>query len=102
MNTVGKINRPIKFWGLTPLQFGIFALVNAIMVIVSIFIHLPAIGIAILMGFISFISGILLKKLKKEHKAGNPDYLTALSVKSSTPRKIVDKSRIFNLILSEK
>jgi hypothetical protein len=50
----------------------------------------------------TFISGILFKNLSKEHKAGNPDYLTGLSVKSITPTKILDKNRVFKILIQNK
>lgn len=54
------------------------------------------------MGAIFFASGILFKNLKREHKAGNPDYLTGLSVRSATPKQIIDKHKVFNFIIKQK
>ena len=42
-----------------------------------------------------------LRTLKKEHKAGNPDYLTGLRIKNATPRQITDKRQIFKFILKQ-
>ena len=61
MRTIRKINRPIKFFGLTSGQFGLFMLAN-----------------------------------------GNPDYLTGLSVRSATPKQIIDKHKVFNFIMKQK
>ena len=95
MRTMRKINKPIKFFGLSSGQFAIFMLLTALTVIVSIFKQLhPLIVIGI-------ISGILFKTLKKEHKAGNPDYLTSVRIKSATPRQITDKRHIFKFILKQ-
>lgn len=71
-----KINKPIKFFGLSSGQFAIFMLLTAIIIIVSIFKQLHPILIIGIISAILFLSGLLFQTLKKEHKAGNPDYLT--------------------------
>lgn len=98
MRTMRKINRPIKFFGLTSGQFGLFMLANALIIIVCIFKHVHPVIIVGVMVAIFFTSGLLFKTLKREHKAGNPDYLTGLSVKAATPRRILDKHKVFNFI----
>ena len=90
-----KINKPIKFFGLSSGQFAILMLLTAIIIIVSIFKQLHPILI------IGIISGLLFQTLKKEHKAGNPDYLTGLRIKNATPRQITDKRQIFKFILKQ-
>lgn len=102
MRTQKKINRPIKFFGLTSGQFGVYMLLNAIIIIVCIFNRLHPIFIVIIIGSICFLSNILFKNLIREHKSGNPDYLSGLSVKTATPTKIVDRRKVFNLILKKK
>ena len=83
-----KINKPIKFFGLSSGQFAIFMLLTAIIIIVSIFKQLHPILIIGIISAILFLSGLLFQTLKKEHKAGNPDYLTGLRIKNATPRHI--------------
>lgn len=97
-----KVNRPIKFFGLTSGQFGLFMIATAIVIIVCVFKQMHSIIIATVITSILLISGLLFKNLQKEHKAGNPDYLGSLSIKSATPKKIVDKKRIFSFILNLK
>lgn len=80
-----KINKPIKFFGLSSGQFAIFMLLTAIIIIVSIFKQLHLILIIGIISAILFLSGLLFQTLKKEHKAGNPDYLTGLRIKNATP-----------------
>ena len=70
------------------------------MYILAKFKQLHPLVITLLLSGIVFLSGLLFNTLKKEHKAGNPDFLTGLSVRSATPRKIVDKKKIFNFILN--
>ena len=101
MRTMRKINKPIKFFGLSAGQFAILMLLTALTVIVSIFKQLhPLIVIGIISGIL-FLSGLLFKTLKKEHNAGNPDYLTSVRIKSATPRQITDKRHIFKFILKQ-
>lgn len=100
MRTMRKINKPIKFFGLSSGQFGIFMLFVAICIIVFIFKQIHPLIISLVLSGIGVLSGMLFNTLKKEHKAGNPDYLTGLSVRSATPRKIVDKNKIFKFILN--
>lgn len=102
MRTLRKINKPIKFFGLTSIQFGLFMLFNALVIIICVFVHLHPIVVVSIIAFMSFVSGVLFKKLSREHKAGNPDYLTGFSVKSVTAKKIVDKRKVFNFIMKQK
>ena len=97
-----KINKPIKFFGLSSGQFAIFMLLTAIIIIVYRvqllkYAHDAADGISAIL----FLSGLLFQTLKKEHKAGNPDYLTGLRIKNATPRQITDKRQIFKFILKQ-
>ena len=101
MRTMRKINKPIKFFGLSSGQFAIFMLLTAIIIIVSIFKQLHPILIIGIISAILFLSGLLFQTLKKEHKAGNPDYLTGLRIKNATPRQITDKRQIFKSILKQ-
>lgn len=102
MRTLRKINRPIKFFGLSSGQFGLYMLVVAVIIIVCIFKRLHPVLIVGMIGSILFVSGILFKNLIREHKAGNPDYLSSLSVKTVTPNVIIDRHKVFNLILKKK
>jgi hypothetical protein len=77
-------------------------LVNAMIIIVSIFAHLHPIVIVGVIASIIGGSGILFKNLVREHKAGNPNYLSGLSVKAATPKKVVDRNRTFNFIMRNK
>lgn len=102
MRTMRKINRPIRFFGLSSGQFGLFMLANALIIIVFVFKHVHPIIVISVMGAIFFGSGVLFKNLKREHKTGNPNYLSSLSIKSATPKKIVDKHKVFNFIMKKK
>ena len=100
MRTLRKINKPIKFFGLTSIQFGVIMLFYALVIIICVFAHLHPLIVVTIISIMAFISGMLFKNLSKEHKAGNPDYLTSLSVKSVTPSKIVDKCKVCLLYTS--
>lgn len=102
MRTLRKINRPIKFFGLSSGQFGLYMLAVAVIVIACIFKRLHPVLIVGMIGAILFASGILFKNLIREHKEGNPDYLSSLSVKAVTPRMIIDKHKVFNIIIRMK
>ena len=79
----------------------VLILLTAIIIIVSIFKQLHPILIIGIISAILFLSGLLFQTLKKEHKAGNPDYLTGLRIKNATPRQITDKRQIFKFILKQ-
>lgn len=102
MKTLRKINKPIKFFGLTSIQFGLLMLFYALVIIICVSTHLHPLVTVTIISIMTFISGILFKNLSKEHKAGNPDYLTGLSVKSITPTKILDKNRVFKILIQNK
>ena len=86
-----KINKPIKFFGLSSGQFAIFMLLTAIIIIVSIFKQLHPILIIGIISAILFLSGLLFQT----------DYLTGLRIKNATPRQITDKRQIFKFILKQ-
>ena len=102
MKTLNKINKPIKFFGLTSIQFGVLMLVYALVIVICVFAHLNPLIVVVIISIMAFFSGILFKNLSREHKAGNPDYLTSISVKSVTPTKILDRKKVFNFIMKDK
>lgn len=97
-NTLKKMNRPIRFFGLSSLQF--FAAILIMMIVVIIMIFAKANSLAIIGVIFVFVIAFtfLFAELNKAHKAGNPDYLAGKNIQSATPRKIVDKNKFFNLI----
>ena len=96
-----KINKRSKFYGLSAGQYAIFIMLTPCIIIVSIFKQLHPILIIGIISAILFLSGLLFQTLKKEHKAGNPDYLTRLRLKNATPRQITDTRQIFKIILKQ-
>ena len=98
LNTLRKMNRPIKFFGLSSLQFMSLSIVGMLIIIVMIFQHLnPFVIIAVIVSVI-FGFTMAVGKLNREYKKGNPDYITSQSIKGATPKKIIDKQKFFNLI----
>lgn len=102
MNTLRKMNRPIKFFGLKSSQFGLFMLAIALIIIICVFRSTHPLIIMLTIGGIIGVSGLFFNKLSKEHKQGNPDYLTGISVQNLTPKKITDRKNTFNFILNKK
>ncbi|TYK32859.1 hypothetical protein FNJ60_10480 [Bacteroides pyogenes] len=96
-----KMNKPIKFFGLTSIQFGTIMLCTALTIIFFIFNNLHPLIIASIIVLIFFLFTFLFSRLQKEHKAGNPDYLKGTYIKKSTPGKIVDKKKIFQFIYNK-
>ena len=95
-----KINKPIRFFGLSSGHFAVFMLFVALTIIISIFKQLHPLLITCIISGMLLLSGMLFKTLKREHKAGNPNYLAGLGIKSATPKQITDKKRIFAFILN--
>ena len=98
-NTLIKINRPIKFLGLSALQFTIIALFGAMIIIVLVFkkVH-PLLLVLSILGMVLLFT-YLFKELKKQQKRGNPDYLQGVIIKRETPKQITDRNFLFrNLI----
>jgi len=101
-HTLRKINRPIKFFGLTSLQLGGVCLIVALLIILMIAANKNP--VAIIFFVVVVISGLsfLLGKLNVEHKKGNPDYLVGEQVKTATPKKIKDGKKIFGFLMKHK
>jgi hypothetical protein len=98
-NTFIKVNRPIRFWGLSPLQFTIIALLGAIIVFILIFKQIHPVLLISMIAAMIYIFVLLFTRLKQHHKKGNPNYLQGLSIKASTPKRITDTGKVFkNLI----
>lgn len=98
MKPIKRINKPIKFWGLSSMQAGLYILICAALIIIMVFIRIHPILIAAVAAAMILFTKVAFQKFIKEHKAGNPDYLNGLNVKSVTPKQITDKSQIFKLI----
>lgn len=98
MNTLRKMNRPIKFFGLTAIQFGLYVVFIMFATVVMIAAGTHSLMIVMVIAGYFFFSGLVFKKLSAEHKLGNPDYIKGLSIKSATPRKITDRKHIFRFI----
>ncbi|PDP69758.1 hypothetical protein CLI85_12880 [Tannerella forsythia] len=98
LNTLRKMNRPIKFFGLTSLQFGLYLLFTMILIVVLVATQINSLLMVAIVALQITLSGFLFRQLVVEHKKGNPDYLTSVSIKSATPSKIVDKNKVFKLI----
>lgn len=97
-NTLKKMNRPIRFFGLSPLQFSAFTGGLFLLIILLIFAKASSFIITVTITAICTAFILLVKKLQTAHKKGNPDYLAGKNIRSATPGKIIDKSLYFKLI----
>jgi len=99
LNTLRKMNRPIKFFGLSSLQFLSITIAAMAVIIIMVFQQLhPLVMLTVIIGVIlGFMFSV--GKLNREYKKGNPDYLTSVSIRKATPKKIIDKHNYFKTIL---
>ena len=85
-----KINKPIRFAGLTTVQFlGVF------LTVAITFIIITSTGISFVVGLFVFLVEVVpvvfyATKASKEHKKGNSRYFDSLSNFMSTPKRLVD------------
>jgi c-di-AMP phosphodiesterase-like protein len=93
------MNRPIRFFGLSSLQLGGLFVIAAIIIVIMITSNAGVLFIVTLIACMLLLFSLLFSKLNKEHKRGNPNYAQGVSVQSATPRKVVDKKRIFNHLI---
>lgn len=101
IKTFIKINKPMRFYGLSSGQLGLFVLIIVLVILACIFLRVNSFIMIVLIAAILSGGSFLFERLKKEHKAGNPNYLAGLRVSNSTPKKIVDKYRVFNMLIKK-
>ncbi len=99
--TMPKINKPIRFWGLSSLQLGGMILTTMVVFLGTVIAKQAVTGIIILLGIWISLVQFVIKKLNKEHKKGTPDYMASYFVHSAMPKKITDKNLIFSFILKK-
>lgn len=99
MKPIKRINKPIKFWGLTSTQAGLYVLCCASVIIVTVFMGIHPILIACVALGMMLLTQVAFQRFVREHKAGNPDYLKGLNVRELTPKQITDKHQIFKTII---
>jgi hypothetical protein len=87
-----NLNRPVYFWGFSPIQLLVSVLIigitAAIKIYVAVIIVIPVI--------------IIMGKIKRENQKGNPDYLESLLIKRITPKYIEDHSKIFKSLIHDR
>ncbi len=98
-NSCVKMNKPIRFFGLSSMQ----AIVLFVFVLVSVLVMLMSginflVMLVIVGGEIYGIS-ILMKKLSLANKKGTPDFFGAYTTFNATPRKITDTNFIFSFLI---
>lgn len=99
--TMPKINKPIRFWGLSSLQLGGMILVTMVVFLGTVITKQAVTGVIILSSAWVFIIQVVIKKLNKEHKRGTPDYMSSYFIYAALPKKITDKNLIFSFLLKK-
>lgn len=94
-----KVNKPIRFFGLSPVQFTIIALSGAIIILILLFKGVNPFIMIIALFIIVIVAVWILAKLRAATKKGNPDFIKSYFIKSNTPKKIVDRNRYFKHII---
>jgi len=101
-NSCVKMNKPIRFFGLSSLQ----AIILFICILVSVLGMLMS-GVNFLVMLLVFsceIYGLslVLKKLIIANKKGTPDFLGAYTTLKYTPKKITDSNFLFSFLINNK
>ncbi len=96
--TQRKMNRPIKFFGLSSTQATLAMAASMAIFVIFVLKNSSVIELLFVIFIIAASMTFLIGKMNKEQKKGNLYYLSGLSVKSATPKKIIDKSNFFKLI----
>lgn len=99
--TMPKINKPIRFWGLSSLQLGGMILATLLIFLFTVISKQALTGLIILSAAWIFLIQVVIKKLNKEHKKGTPDYISSYFINKSLPRKITDKNFTFSFLLKK-
>jgi len=87
-----NLNRPVNFWGFSPIQLLVSVLIVGITAAIKIYAGvIIAIPLIVLMG-----------RIKRENQKGNPNYLESLLIKNNTPKYIEDSSRIFKTLINDR
>lgn len=96
--TFSKMNKNIKMWGLSLIQLGITVIIFMICLFILFFSHQPLLKSGPLVLILIVPTSIIVRKLNNEYKVGNPDYVSSFMAFRNTPKQIVDRSQIFNLL----
>jgi|ERR1035437_1114285 hypothetical protein len=101
-NTFVQMNKPMKFMGLSSIQlFGAIGILGLVVVVCMSFFK-TKVYIPLSIDSVIFIPMYLIsKKLTKEHKRGNSNYYGSFLAYWSTPKKIIDKNKVFNFLINE-
>jgi len=101
-NTQVQMNKPMKFMGLSSLQlFIVIGILGLVMLVCMSFLKTPFIIPLVIDGILFVPIFLISKKLGKEHKKGNSDYYGSYVAYMSTPKKIIDKNKIFSFLVNE-
>jgi hypothetical protein len=96
------MNKPMKFMGLSSTQLFITAGSFGFVMVICISVLKVSVLVPFFIDSVFFVPVYFIsKKLAKEHKKGNSTYLGSYLAFTSTPKKIIDKNKIFSFIVNE-
>lgn len=96
---LSKMNKPIRFAGLSSLQLGGSILLSVTIFLVMATSKMALFGLFVLITIWIVLIKFIFKKLIKEHKKGTPDYINSYFALRGTPKAIVDRNFIFSFLI---
>lgn len=101
-HTFVQMNKPMKFMGLSSLQmFVVVGLLGIVVIVCTSFIKTHVVVPILIDGVLLIPIFFISQKLKIEHKKGNSDYFGSYLAFFTTPKKIIDKNKIFSFLINE-
>ena len=101
-NSCVKMNKPIRFFGLSSIQaivIFIFVLVSLLVMVMS---GINFLVMSVILGGEIYGVSIIMKKLSIANKKGTPDFLGAYTTFNATPRKITDTNFVFSYLIKNR
>ena len=101
-HTFVQMNKPMKFMGFSSYQlFIVVGLLGVVVIVCTSFLKTKFIVPLLIDGMLFVPAYMISKKLTAEHKRGNSNYFGSYVSYMSTPRKVIDKNKIFSFLINE-
>ena len=101
-NSCIKMNKPIRFFGLSSFQVIVLFVCVTTSILFLMMTGLNLMIILIIFGGECYGISVFATKLNRAHKKGTPDYFGAYSTFQYTPRKITDQNFLFSFLIKNK